>query len=68
MMENICIYQFFIGDSFAGAFSSLESAQEEALARRTKKEALKIELHIAPAPSRIFRYDDNVEAWVEGDG
>lgn len=65
-MGNDCIYQLFIGDRFERVFSSLKSAQEEALARRTTKEELRIELHNAPAPSLIWRYDDNVEAWVKG--
>lgn len=44
---------------------TLEAAQAEALSLRTGKEALLIELPQAPAPTLAWRYDDEIEAWVE---
>ena len=46
-------------------FNTLDEAKSRALEFIGKGSAVRIESHHAPAPSKVWRYDPEVDAWVE---
>jgi len=57
-------YMLYIDLNLSSGYQSLEEAKQAAEPHIEKKCALKIENHVAPAPTRTWRYDYDIEDWV----
>ena len=58
-------YMLYIDDKPTGAFRSLDEAKASAAQHTKGHISLRIESYAAPAPSRIWIYDESLHDWVE---